>query len=127
MGFSLKPKKRYLPVPPDSDVDIAIVSSQQFDAYWDNVFDYARANWHWTKTDLGKMFTTDLFGGWIIPRHLPNLRRFSEGRSWAEFFDELTTRRTCGIREIKARLYRSWDRLEAYQEILVSKCRNDLR
>jgi hypothetical protein len=126
-GFSLKPEKRYLPVAPDSDVDIAMVSPQQFDTYWDKVFDLARKDRGWARGRVGKRFASDLFSGWITPRHLPTLPRFSEGRAWAEFFDELTTRRTCGIREIKARLYRSWDRLEAYQEVMVSKCRNDLR
>ncbi len=126
-GFSLKPEKRYLPVAPDSDVDIAIVSPIPFDSYWEKVFDLARTDRSWARTRVGKRFASDLFSGWITPRHLPNLPRFSDGRSWAEFFDGLTARRTCEIREIKARLYRSWERLEAYQEIMVTKCRDDLR
>lgn len=126
-GFSLKPDKRYRPVGPDSDVDIAIVSSDLFDAYWDRVFDLARTDRGWAHTNTGKRFAKDLFSGWITPRTLPNLPRFSNGRAWAEFFDELTATRICGIREINARLYRSWERLEAYQEIMVTRCRDDLR
>jgi hypothetical protein len=126
-GFSLKPNKRYLPVAPDSDVDIAIIEPRLFDAYWDNVFDLTRKDRGWANSHIGRRFTLDLFNGWITPRKLPNLPRFSDGRRWAEFFDALTARRTCGIREIKARLYRSWERLEAYQEIMVTRCRDDLR
>jgi hypothetical protein len=126
-GFSLKPHKRYLPVATGSDVDMAIVSPRLFDAYWENVFDLARTDRGWARTQAGKRFAWDLFNGCITPRHLPNLPRFSDGRVWAEFFDSLTARRMCGIREIKARLYRSWERLEAYQEILVTRCRDDLR
>ena len=126
-GFSLKQHKRYLPVNPDSDVDIAIISPQLFDAYWENVFDLARTDRGWARTKTGQRFSLNLFNGWITPRKLPNLPRFSDGRKWAEFFDGLTARRTCGIREIKARLYRSWERLEAYQEIMVTRCRDDLR
>jgi hypothetical protein len=126
-GFSLKPVNRYLPVAPEADVDIAIVWPQLFDMHWDNVFDLARTDRGWARTRVGKQFVSDLFHGWITPRKLPNLPRFKDGRAWAEFFDQLTVQRTCGVREIKARLYRSWDRLEAYQEIMVSKCRSDLR
>src|SRR3954451_10579709 len=36
-GFSLKPSKRYAPCRYSSDVDIAIISPERFDAYWDLV------------------------------------------------------------------------------------------
>ncbi len=126
MGFSLKPKKRYQPVAMHSDVDVAIISASLFDDYWDRVFDLARTDRGWADSN-GRKFASELFQGWIAPRELPNLKRFENGRKWAEFFDALTAQRTCGIRAISARLYRSWDRLEAYQEIMVSRCRQDLR
>ena len=125
-GFSLKPEKRYQPVSMDSDVDVAVISAALFDDYWDRVFDLTRTDHGWARS-AGRKFSSDLFHGWITPRELPNRNRFEKGRKWAEFFDALTAQRTCGIRAISARLYRSWDRLEAYQEIMVSMCRNDLR
>jgi len=129
-GFSLKPEKRYAPVSPSSDVDVAVVSPGLFDSYWDSVFQRSLGGGGWINSGGnrgGKRFISDLFKGWITPRDLPNLPSFSDGRVWAEFFDGLIKQRTCGYRTISARLYRSWERLEAYQRIMVSHCRNDLR
>ncbi len=125
-GFSLKPKKRYECVRSDSDVDVAVISESLFDDYWDQVFDLTRSDRGWGRSE-GKSFSVDLFMGWITPQRLPNRPRFKNSRKWAEVFDDLTAKRICGIRTITARLYRSWKRLEAYQEIMVSQCRNDLR
>jgi len=129
LGFSLKPKgksrKRYHPAKPTSDVDLAIVSPGQFDSYWDRVFDLVHKNRDWSLNN-GKLFTRDLFNGWITPNELPNLPQFNDAIAWTEFFDKLTQVRLCGMRTVKARLYRSWNRLEAYQEIMVTECRNEL-
>lgn len=125
-GFSLKPKRLYQCVRADSDVDVAVISESLFDDYWDQVFDLTRSDRGWGQSE-GKGFSVDLFKGWITPQRLPNRPRFKNGRKWTEFFDGLTATRICGIRRISARLYRSWKRLEAYQEIMVSQCRNDLR
>ena len=129
LGFSLKPKgknrERYNPARPTSDVDLAIVSSGLFDSYWDRVFDLVRRNRDWSLRH-GALFTRDLFNGWMTPSQLPNLPQFNDAVLWAEFFAELTRFRLCGMRTIQARLYRSWYRLEAYQEIMVTQCRSEL-
>ena len=39
-GFSLKPEQRYHPARPGSDLDIAIISPERFDEYWDKAFRY---------------------------------------------------------------------------------------
>lgn len=129
LGFSLKQKgrdwARYLPAQPSSDVDLAIVSPGLFDSYWDRVFDLVRNNRDWS-LNRGALFARDLFNGWITPNKLPNLPQFADAVAWAEFFAELTRNRLCGMRSINCRLYRSWYRLEAYQEIIVMQCRGDL-
>jgi len=129
LGFSLKRKgksrERYHPAKATSDVDLAIVSPGRFDSYWDLVFDLVRRNRDWSLSK-GALFTRDLFNGWITPSQLPNLPQFTDAISWTEFFDELTRSRLCGMRTVKPRLYRSWNRLEAYQEIMVTECRNEL-
>src|SRR5262249_15813759 len=43
-GFSLKPNKRYVAFGDSSDLDLAIVSREKFDEYWDLVFEYCRSN-----------------------------------------------------------------------------------
>jgi hypothetical protein len=129
LGFSLKPKgktpERYKPARPTSDIDLAIVSPGRFDSYWDRVFYLVRKNRDWSLSH-GAKFTRDLFNGWITPSQLPNLPQFADAISWTEYFAELTRVRLCGMREVKPRLYRSWSRLEAYQEIMVNQCMNEL-
>lgn len=129
-GFSLKekgsPKSRYHPFYSGSDIDVVVVSDQLFNSYWDAVFGLVRQNQNWTLVD-GKNFARDLFFGWVTPQELPNLPRFEHAREWTEIFDAITQSRLCGIRPIRARLYRDWSRLEAYQERLVSMCRREER
>lgn len=124
VGFSLKPEKRYAPSQSNSDLDLALVSVERFDDFWDRVFHYAKSNPSW---DQRGRFERSLFDGWIDPRWLPPVPRFTEAKRWAEFFDSLMRSRRFGIRRITARLYRTWERLESYQERMVQRCRDDLR
>jgi hypothetical protein len=128
LGFSLKRKKhgRYEAISHASDVDVAVISSVLFDSYWDRIFDVVQNDRDWA-INKGKKFSRDLFCGWLTPEELPNLPRFADSREWAEFFAKLTRERLCGRRTISARLYRSWSRLEAYQEIMVRECQSELR
>jgi hypothetical protein len=127
LGFSLKHKggKRYRPMSRSADVDVAVVSDRLFDAYWNQVFEAVQDDRHWA-LNQGKGFVRDLFSGWLSPHLLPNSPRFSDSREWAEFFARLTIERLCGYRTVSARLYRTWDRLEAYQKIMVETCRAEL-
>jgi len=123
IGFSLNPKHRFKPVHANSDIDIAIVSQERFDDYWERVFQYSMANLAW---EAGR-FKNTLFKGWIDPRYLPNTPSFQEAQQWVRFFDGLMRSRQYGRRRITARLYRSWDRLETYQEQSVMACKLLLR
>ncbi len=126
MGFSLKPYKRYEPFGASSDVDLAIISREKFDEYWDLVFRYWRSNRVWSRTKYYRAFLRDLFKGWIWPRWLPPPREFREALAWAEFEDRLGRERFRRLRSVGARLYRSWERLEAYQAIHVLDCKRTL-
>lgn len=127
LGFSLKEKNkvRYEPVRPDSDVDVAVVAPTLFEDLWDNVFNLVHADRSWALA-RGKGFARDLFCGWITPQNLPPEPRFHSAKDWAEFFDRIAQERLCGMRRVSARLYRTWDRLEKYQEIMVRECQRDL-
>src|SRR5260370_769121 len=50
LGFALTRKKRWLPARAGSDLDLAIVSAERFDSYWEGVFEFARSDLAWTKT-----------------------------------------------------------------------------
>lgn len=122
LGFSIHPDHRYRQVGHDSDLDIAIISSTRFDSYWDRVFEYAMIDVAWNSTRAYRDFKQMLFSGWIDPRGLPSVARFSHAQKWTDFFDNLMSTRRFGTRRITARLYRTWGRLEAYQEKSVRLC-----
>lgn len=127
LGFSLKPEKRFLRSQA-KDIDVAIISEDLFSMFWDMVFAKVRSDRTWaTANKQNKKFVRGLFAGWITPSELPSLPTFAAAREWVEFFDELTRSRLCGIRSVNARVYRDWDRLEAYQEIHFALCKQDLR
>ena len=125
-GFSIRPKKRYHRAHPASDLDVAMVSREQFDHYWDGVFEHARCDAAWKRTGNYRCFVDMLFDGWIDPRGLPTVPTFSQARQWVDFFDGLMRSRRFGSRRITGRLYRNWDRLESYQEIGISSCHAEL-
>ncbi len=125
-GFSLKPQKRYVPFANSSDVDIAIVSSERFDDYWDRVFEHSRTDRLWSKSKRYRTFLRELFKGWLWPRRLPPSQHFAEALKWVEFEDLLGRQQFNGFRSVGARLYRSWERLEAYQSIHVTDCQQAL-
>lgn len=106
----------------DSDLDVALVSLERFDVYWDGVFAYSRADRAWKGSREYRTFAKMLFEGWIDPRGLPNVLRFKQAGDWTNFFDNLMQSRRFGRRRISARLYRTWSRLAAYQEIAVRQC-----
>jgi hypothetical protein len=123
MGFSIAPKKRYREARRNSDLDVAIVSLDRFDNYWDGVFAYAANDAAWKRSKEYRHFVRTLFNGWIDPRGLPNVPRFEQAVRWTSFFDTLMQSRQFGSRRITARLYRTWMRLEAYQEKSIRQCR----
>ena len=123
MGFSLKAKKRFADRAP-SDIDLAIVSDVLFQEYWDMVFGKVRRDRYWARqTPEAKRFVKCLFSGWITPDELPSNPTFDRSRVWSNFFDSLSQERVCGGIAVKARLYRDWNRLEAYHEIHVADCK----
>lgn len=119
-GFSLNPRHAFRPIASGSDIDVAIVSADRFDDYWDRVFEYTRSDYAW---DDARRFKKNLFQGWIDPRFLPNNTRFGPALEWTRFFDGLMQSRRYGLRKITARLYRTWQRLDAAQEKAVLECR----
>ena len=111
MGFSIAPRKRFRAAKPDSDLDVALISLERFDQYWDDVFAYSAQDSAWKRSDEYREFVRMLFNGWIDPRGLPNVHRFEQATRWSSFFGELMQSRQFGPRRISAHLYRTWSRL----------------
>ena len=125
-GFSIAPKTRYRLATSNSDLDLAIVSFERFDSYWDDVFAYSSTDRAWRNSREYREFARMLFNGWIDPRGLPNVPTFTRAAKWTTFFDGLMQSRRFGRRRISARLYRTWTRLEAFQETAIRQCRASL-
>jgi hypothetical protein len=119
LGFSIKPRKRYMPFSDESDIDVAIVSDALFDLIWGDVFDYVEAGGTWERR---QEFEKYLFRGWIRPDVLPSASRFQRSRDWMRFFDNLSSSRNFGMYKIRGGLYRTWHFLQSYHCICVKQC-----
>lgn len=126
-GFSLKDAYPYRHARIDSDIDVAIVSEGMFQEYWEAVFHFANQSHEFRNSRKYDTFARDLFSGWIMPRGLPKMTGFPGAERWQNFFRKLGNQRLHGpeARNINARIYRSWRRLQAYQEKTVRKRRRD--
>jgi hypothetical protein len=127
-GFSLKDDKVYMPAGIESDIDVTVVSNYLFDLHWEQTFLIAKSDTAFRKSNLYKKFSTDLANGWIMPREVPPSNNYTLSREWVEYFNKLSNLRLHGLgsRSISARLYKSWSRLQTYQEILVRRRRNEI-
>jgi len=123
LGFSIKPKRRFLPFGDSSDIDVAIVSDALFERVWHEV--------HACQKDLGWWdeaveFRKYLFHGWIRPDKLPSGEAFQFSRQWWDYFARLTQCGDYGPYKIGAGIYHSMYFLEQYQGICMSQCREPL-
>ncbi len=119
LGFSIAPCKKYRSFSDESDLDVAIVSADLFQALWTEVFKYSEDGGFWEKS---RGFKNYLFRGWLRPDLLPpSLESY---REWFEFFRNLTASHRFGPYNISAGLYQSWHHLEIYQQRAVTQCRS---
>ena len=123
LGFSIVPDKLYRPFRDESDIDVAIVSSNLFDTIWKSIFIYRHEGGYWP--EYGE-FIKYFFRGWIRPDKLPPSDIFQAGKDWWDFFQEVTSSGVYGNYKIAGALYKSWFFLENYQRICVQKCINNL-
>lgn len=124
LGFSIAPQKRYRPFGETSDIDIALVADDLFDAVWEQVFNYRNEVGYWPEE---RRFKDYLFRGWIRPDKLPNAESFPLGDRWWNFFRGLTRSGEFGMYKITAGLYRTDHFFETYQGICVGQCQSELK
>lgn len=126
-GFTLKANNqghRYRFWRPSSDLDVAVVSSQLFDLFWQRTHELSRESFEWAGSPKeGRRITKEMFQGRVKPHDLP---RETGSMEWKEFFDKLTRDDVFG-RRVSAHLYRDWYWLEAYQSVLVADCQRELQ
>ena len=122
LGFSIAPNKRYQHFGDESDLDVAVISQDLFDALWSIAFDYWNVAGDWNR---GADFRDYLFRGWVRPDCLPPSIQLAD--DWFEYFRQLTAGQRFGPFKISAGVYKSWRFLARYQEIAIAQCRQSLR
>lgn len=129
MGYSLSPDKLLNPFhdgspgTPSSDIDIAIISENLYSTFWS---DLRKVKGLWYKTYY-KNLTESIFRGYINDKDLQKIESVS--LKWNERVSptNVALQDTIGfIHPITYRLYRSWDDLEQYQLIAISKAKKKL-
>ncbi|MDQ3914533.1 MAG: hypothetical protein M3323_04255 [Actinomycetota bacterium] len=142
VGFAVSPDSFPRPFHPRSDLDVAIVSEELFDAAWlalvkwghPRRFTLPAGEAEWMK-DRQK----EIFWGWLRPdvlqfkglRFPQDLRPLRDVRArWFETFQSVGVSfpgTDLARREVTGRLYRSWDHLIRYQAEGLRRLRYELR
>lgn len=120
LGFSIAPDKRYRIFGETSDIDVALCSSELFDAIWEDVFDFWTRGEQWTELTEFRKY---LFRGWMRPDKLPPAKSFQRSKEWWEFFRQMTATGNYGSYKITGALYKTWHFLESYQQKCVGLCK----
>jgi len=126
-GFSLSPEKFPRQFHSGSDIDVLVVDPSLFDKVWVTILE-----WHYPRRglrlpqldwDWKQKRTTELYWGWFVPSEiafegltLPQvikpLRDIST--KWFNAFRSLGHLAQFASRDVKARLYRSWEHAMLY-------------
>lgn len=120
LGFSIVPTKLFRPFSEESDIDIALASSELFDAFWKDVFDYWARGERWPGLDEFRRYH---FRGWMRPDKLPSSRSFARSYEWWNFFRSLGASGRFGPYKLTGALYKNWYFLERYQEVCFAACK----
>ena len=124
LGFSIKPNKRYQPFGDESDIDIAVVSTELFTKTWEAAHKFKKSGAYWPRcTD----FFRYLSEGWIRPDKLPSSEYFDFTELWWNFFNQITASKDFGPFKIRAGLYHSTFFMQEYQKICISQCIEELK
>lgn len=128
-GYSLSPTKLFNPFHDEapgaspSDIDIAIISERLFLKFWDEL---RKIKGIWYKHYYNHL-TESIFRGYINEKDLQKIDVLRE--EWEEMIRpvNLSLQDRLGfVHPITYRLYRSWDDLEEYQIIGITKAKRTL-
>lgn len=127
MGYSLSPSKLLHPfhdeVPgkPSSDIDIAIISEHLYQRFWSELREI-KGLWH--NKYYYNQLTESIFRGYINEGALQKIKGINE--EWDDLvrpINVLLQDELGFVHPITYRLYRSWEDLEEYQLIAITKAK----
>ena len=130
VGYSLSPDKLFSPFhddcpdKPSSDIDIAIISERLYKKFWDQLRQVKKIKY---MQAYYNHLTESIFRGYINEKDLMKVNGMRE--EWESMIRpiNLVLQDTLGfIHPITYRVYRSWEDLEEYQIIGISKAKKHL-
>lgn len=128
LGFSLAPQKLFNEFNDDSDVDIAIISSNAFDEFWQDLLNF-NINIQ-SRTDKEekdyRIFQDYFFRGWIRPDKFPF--KYEKKKKWFDFFNDLTNKiYEYGEHKISAGIYKNFATFELYNIKNIESIKNKIK
>ncbi|MDP2433864.1 MAG: hypothetical protein Q8O33_17855 [Pseudomonadota bacterium] len=132
LGYGLFQKKRkerttlpaFRAFGPESDIDVAICSSELFDTIWTELSDYALAK-PWMPHVM-KNTGNYLVYGWLRPDQVPLDARLRTLDSFQDRLKQLSKSSALGRRKISGAIYRDISFLAKYQIRGIAQCRKEL-
>lgn len=130
VGYSLSPSKLFSPFhdecpdKPSSDIDIAIISEQLYKKFWDELRQAKKIRY---KQAYYNHLTESIFRGYINEKDLMKVDGMCD--EWESLIRPINVvlQDTLGfVHPITYRVYRSWEDLEEYQLIGISKAKKYL-
>lgn len=130
VGYSLSPSKLFSPFhdecpdKPSSDIDIAIISEQLYKKFWDELRQAKKIRY---KQAYYNHLTESIFRGYINEKDLLKIDGMCD--EWESLIRPINVvlQDTLGfVHPITYRVYRSWEDLEEYQLIGISKAKKYL-
>lgn len=129
LGFSFSEKKvrqqvvapRWRPYGPESDIDVAVISSAIFKQLWLQLAEHAYKQptyYPWRSERLGDYMVC----GWLRPDHFPKNVRLSKCDDWSDCFRGLSGQPSMGRRKVNGGLFYSLEHLVLYQRRSLNEC-----
>lgn len=122
LGFTIvqKPNRPTFSHFGNSDIDVAIISRQLFNLYWELTLNHWEDHSDWAKAEKFRLY---LFRGWLRPDMLPTGKGFEASDEWFDFFRSLQASGRFGGYKINAGIYYDETFLERYTVSSLQKCR----
>jgi hypothetical protein len=123
LGFSISPLKRWQPFRDESDIDMVIISSDIFDRFWKELYDFNIKLTDRTMEEEKQYysFLEYFFKGWLRPDVFPF--SYVGRKEWIDFFKSISYGEF-GDHKISGAVFRDWGFYEAYHTNNIREIRN---
>lgn len=121
LGFSIKPNNRYRHFGEESDVDVAVVSSELYNHLWCEARDFVASKTYWHGKGRERLKSTHLYGS-IHPSIFPRSDQIPTAKKLWELGRQLQSQRTAGPYKVTFVVWHDMEALESYQSRAVLAC-----